>query len=68
MRRTKHAVVGAECVACGNCTNYCPSQAISINKGVRAQVDAKKCLGCGKCEKACPAGVAVVIENELTHA
>ena len=35
------------CVACGCCMKVCPLGAISIYKGLFAQVDANKCVGCG---------------------
>lgn len=55
-----------ECVACGACVKTCPKQALSIYKGVFAQVDAGKCVGCGLCVKACPA--SVIQKTEVTVA
>ncbi len=40
--------------------------AISIWKGVVAQVDASICVGCGKCEKECPAGTIALKDREGT--
>lgn len=68
MRQTKVAVIGRECVACGNCVNHCPVQAMSIDRGICAKVDESKCVGCGKCEKACPAGVITIIMREAAYA
>lgn len=64
------AYVSKECVACGSCVKVCPFNAISIYKGMYAEVDWEKCVGCGKCIKACPADVisrreAVVGEKAL---
>lgn len=59
-RSKKLAFVSKECVACGSCVKVCPLKAISIYKGVYAQVDENKCVGCGKCEKACPAQVITI--------
>lgn len=67
MKQTKIAVVCSECVACGNCVNYCPLKAIHIDRGIRANVDGDKCVGCGRCEKACPAGVITIDVKEAAH-
>lgn len=61
----KKAWVGKDCVACGNCVNHCPLNAISIHKGLYAVVDAHRCVGCGKCAKACPAGVIELLERAV---
>ncbi len=58
------AVVGSECVACGTCVKTCPLGAITIFKGIIAQVDASKCVGCGKCSLACPAAVITIKARE----
>lgn len=60
----KLAVVGPECVACGACAKVCPLSAITIFKGLTAQVDASKCVGCGKCSLACPASVITIAARE----
>lgn len=36
--------------------------AISVYKGLYAQVDTEKCVGCGKCAKECPASVITMKE------
>ena len=59
----KTAIVSEECVACGCCVKVCPLNAISIFKGLYAQVDAVKCIGCGKCQKTCPASVISIAER-----
>lgn len=62
------AFISEECVACGCCEKTCPLKAISIFKGLYAQVDASKCIGCGKCQKACPASVISLVErNEYSE-
>lgn len=53
-KRKQARVLRQDCVACGACVNVCPANAISIYKGIWADVDAEKCIGCSKCEKICP--------------
>ena len=50
------------CVACGCCVKACPLGAVSVFRGVAAQVNADRCVGCGKCAKECPASVITVRE------
>lgn len=64
MASNKIALIGGECVACGNCVNACPVKALSIHKGLYAEVDAGLCVGCGKCELRCPAGVIDIVMRE----
>ena len=52
-------------MACGSCLEVCPLGAISIWKGVIAQVNGEKCVGCGKCAKECPASAILVTEREV---
>ena len=44
-----------ECVACGACVKVCPVAAITIYKGIYADVDFELCIGCTKCSLICPA-------------
>lgn len=63
----KKAYVNNEfCVACGACEKICPLNAISINKGMFAEVNTNKCVGCGKCEKECPASVIEIIFKDVS--
>ena len=59
------AQVGKNCVAGGSGLEVCPLGAISIWKGVIAQVNGEKCVGCGKCAKECPASAILVTEREV---
>ena len=49
-----------KCVACGECVDHCPEEAISIfSKGFptnskTASIDKEKCVGCGSCIAVCP--------------
>lgn len=52
------AVVDPEaCVACGACSEVCPTSAIAMLDV--AQVAVSRCTGCGACVQACP--------NEAIH-
>ena len=65
VRKKKKAFVNqADCVACGCCVKICPLGAITIFKGVMADVDLTKCVGCGKCAKECPASIIEIQEVE----
>lgn len=46
----------ARCIACGACARHCPTDAITVPEGKKAQVDAEKCVGCGECVAHCPSG------------
>ena len=58
--RKKASIPQNDCVTCGSCEKVCPLGAISIYKGIYAQVDEAKCVGCGKCAVACPASIISV--------
>ena len=64
MASKRYAAVGKYCVACGCCVKVCPMGAISIWRGVTAQVNRETCVGCGKCAKDCPAGTIELCERE----
>ncbi len=57
MGKRKAVVSLRECVACGCCMKVCPRGAISIPKGIHAEINEELCVGCGKCAKECPAGI-----------
>ena len=61
-KRRKAFVEQDLCVACGCCVKVCPLFAISIYKGLYADVNMNKCVGCGKCAKECPASVITIRE------
>ncbi len=42
------------CVICGECIQWCPTEAIALDK--TAAIDKKKCIGCGECIAVCLAG------------
>lgn len=70
VRPKKKAIVDTHyCVACGVCMKNCPLNAISIPKGVHAEVDFNRCVGCGKCEKVCPASTITIkiLEEDTLH-
>lgn len=57
MAKRKAVVNLQDCVACGCCMKVCPRNAISIPKGICAEIDSELCVGCGKCAKECPASI-----------
>lgn len=66
--RKKASILQNECVACGSCVKVCPLGAISIYKGIYAQVHEAKCVGCGKCAVACPASIVNIMAHESVNA
>jgi electron transport complex protein RnfB len=55
------AIVDAEeCLACGECLDRCPMEAIEVDRV--AAVDRKRCIGCGLCTTTCSAG-AITLER-----
>lgn len=64
MPSKKIARISSICVACGCCVKVCPLSALSIWKGVMAQVDGSRCVGCGRCAQECPAGAIDVLPRE----
>lgn len=63
--RRKAYVDTKYCVACGECQKNCPLKAITIYKGIYAEVDFNKCVGCSKCAKVCPASIIEIREGEV---
>lgn len=47
MAKRKASVQIKECVACGTCVKVCPVGAISVYKGLYADVSAKCVMFCG---------------------
>jgi uncharacterized Fe-S center protein len=45
-------IAAAECTACGECAEWCPSDAIDV--GDHAEIDNLHCIGCGECVAVCP--------------
>ena len=64
MASKKYAQAEDFCVACGACRKVCPMSAITIWKGIIADIDKDKCVGCGKCAKECPAGAIELHKRE----
>lgn len=65
MASKRFAQVGEYCVSCGSCIKVCPMSAISIWKGVVAQIDKEICIDCGKYVKECPAGTIELQNREV---
>ncbi|MCK8824944.1 DUF362 domain-containing protein [Fuchsiella alkaliacetigena] len=55
-------VVAEECIACGECSEWCAADAFVIEEVSR--IDAEKCVGCGECIVSCPTeAITVQWEN-----
>ncbi len=52
------------CIKCGICARYCPTNAITVIRRESFEVDLNKCVGCKACENVCPKKV-INVENEL---
>ncbi len=57
MAKRKAVVSTKECVACGCCMKVCPRSAITVPKGIFAEINRDLCVGCGLCARECPASV-----------
>ena len=64
MIKRKAVVNVHECVACGCCVKVCPRNAISVPRGICAEIRGDLCVGCGKCVKECPASVITLEVTE----
>ncbi len=42
-----------DCIACGACSEECPTGAISEGDGIYV-IDAETCIDCGACAGVCP--------------
>ncbi len=65
MASKHYAQVNEYCVACGTCIKVCPMSAISIWKGVKAQIYKVHYIGCGKCPTECSAGTIELKDREV---
>ena len=63
-KRRKAHVAKEQCVACGCCAKACPLGAVTVYRGLYAQVDAGRCVGCGKCAAVCPAEIITLVSRE----
>jgi ferredoxin len=58
------AKIGDYCNGCGECLEYCPFNALSLDEDSQtAVVDTVKCMGCGVCEDICPVG-AITLKRD----
>ena len=48
-------VDNGKCTGCESCTQECPSNAITMDKG-KAKINPDNCVDCGVCIDTCPAG------------
>ncbi|MDD2897745.1 MAG: 4Fe-4S binding protein [Desulfuromonadaceae bacterium] len=55
-------VVKHRCTGCGQCTDICPTWAISMHDA-SAKIDQLSCMPCHQCEKVCPEGAICYGKN-----
>ena len=55
------------CTSCGQCVQYCASDAIHLNKARKAEIDYAKCVGCGQCVAVCQYEAAQPVWNNSTE-
>jgi uncharacterized Fe-S center protein len=51
------------CIACSECINHCPVEAIKLVEK-KAFIDSKKCIGCGECIVRCPSEAVQIRWNQ----
>ncbi len=44
------------CIACGLCTQECPSKALEAEEGGKPRLNQWVCMSCSRCEAICPRG------------
>ncbi len=47
-------ILPEECIACGECADWCPADAITVDEA--AVIDSSLCIGCGECVAVCQDG------------
>lgn len=56
-----------KCIACGECVNACPEEAISFGRVDGSNpINWEKCSSCFTCVESCPSGALERIGNEMT--
>jgi len=63
--QSKPQVNPEKCVGDGECTRWCPANAIKI-KDKKATIDYDVCIGCGECVVTCPEGAIRIAWDEET--
>jgi ferredoxin len=53
-----------KCNSCNSCIKICPTEAIKLDKGWKAEIDKSLCIGCGACVNVCPEQ-AIILERDL---
>lgn len=53
--------INDECIACGQCLEECPADAI-IEGDDKYEIDPEKCTDCGSCAEVCPVDAPEPIE------
>ena len=62
-------VVNERCTRCGECYEYCPVDAITVDD-IKAHIDQDKCIGCAECLAVCRFGAVQFdwgAQNQMLH-
>ncbi|MFO8011030.1 MAG: 4Fe-4S binding protein [Dehalococcoidia bacterium] len=50
-----------ECIACGDCADWCPMKAVTVEQV--AEIDENTCIGCGVCVTHCPSEAMALVRR-----
>ena len=53
-----------KCIACGQCVNICPVNAIFFDKDGKAKIKKDVCIRCGACQSICPTQAIDITKEE----
>jgi hypothetical protein len=62
---SKPRVDARRCTACGTCAEWCPQDAIAVERA--AHIDQQLCIGCGECAAVCPEGAVQIAWDETAR-
>lgn len=51
------------CIACGECVEICPMEALTMDDSRSIMFEQKRCIGCGLCVSACPSEAVKMVQK-----